>query len=688
MSPDSDIDGLSSGDEDRAQASVARRLDSWKEIAAYLNRDVRTVQRWEKDEGLPVQRLLHGKQGSVYAQSAELDAWWESRQLRLEHDAARVPEPAQLWWRRRPFAAAAAAAAATAVVLSSAVFLLSVLNVPAPASERAAQVVRFEVGPPMHSDRSGLVSPPALSPDGRFLVFAAPGAGDVWRLWLRPLDAAAARELPGTERAHFPFWSPDSQSIGFFADGRLLVMPVAGGPPRSVCDAPQGYGGSWNRHGQIVFAPDELGALYVVPASGGAPRPVTSPVDPASDRHATPFFLPDDDHFLYKVGSWRAPAPEYVGVYVASLSGIAAPQRLLPDDTNAAYSPSGHLLFVRRRALLAQSFDPARLELTGEPLTVADPVGLSLMRFGLFSASPNGHLVYRPSSSASQLGWLDRAGRFELVSEEPELIRDLRLSPDGQHAVAVIDAAAQGSDLWRIDLTSRRRIRLTFNGGNWFPVWSPDVRQVLFSNYETGGPQLRVVPATGGDSYALSPRPQQSQVANDWSRDGRYVLYHRGDYDPPDTLGEWGLSLLDRQTGNDRYVVAGASAGALSPDGRWVAYRDEAGAKQIWVQAVSGSPRWQVSVEPGQRPAWRENGLAIAYLLGDSRVAVTSFSPTAGVSVGGEDVLFDHPGLGVVAIASDFSRALVTLDPSGRQPLTVVLNWTAELGRRSFGNGR
>ncbi|MGH9363953.1 MAG: protein kinase domain-containing protein, partial [Thermoanaerobaculia bacterium] len=188
----------------------------------------------------------------------------------------------------------------------------------------------------------------AISPDGTRVVFVARDSSGRNLLWIRPLDSLAVQPLPGTENPSFPFWSPDSRFIGFFADGKLKKIDASGGPPQTLCDAPVNRGGTWNREGVILFAPVSDGPIYRVSASGGLPTPVTR-LDPSRGEtsHRWPFFLPDGQHFLYLVASFGGPK-EKTGIYVGSLDSKEE-KFLLPANSSVAYAPPGYLLFFRER---------------------------------------------------------------------------------------------------------------------------------------------------------------------------------------------------------------------------------------------------------------------------------------------------------------------------------------------------
>src|SRR5712692_4264261 len=278
-------------------------------------------------------------------------------------------------------------AALLALALIAALPLVFLYLRNAPASR--PNVVRSMIPPPENAHLL-YFNEMAVSPDGLRLAFVAIGANGVTSLWLRPLAALSAQPLAGTEGASLPFWSPDSRFIGFFADGKLKKIDAAGGPPQTLCDAPSGRGGTWNRDGVIVFAPDIFSALYRVSAAGGAPAPL--PLDKSRKEKVQhfPCFLPDGRHFIYRAGMTTAYArDEGNGIYAGSLDSSEY-KLILRADTYAVYA-SGHLLFWRDGALMAQPFDAQSLQLSGEAVPVAEQVQMSLTEVrAVFSASENG----------------------------------------------------------------------------------------------------------------------------------------------------------------------------------------------------------------------------------------------------------------------------------------------------------
>ena len=310
-----------------------------------------------------------------------------------------------------------------------------------------------------------------MSPDGRYFAFTATSTsnGGDSLLWLRSQDDVVPHALPDTEGAAFPFWSPTSDAIGFFAGGKLWTVRVDGGSPRVVCDAPEGRGGAWNRQGRIVFAPGREGPLFQVAADGGNPVAVTTVDRPNQRGHVWPEFLPDGNRFLYLADS---NTPENHFLAVGSLDGAIGKQ-LFPLASNVAYTRDGLLIFARDRQLLAQPFDDDRLVLSGDPITLVDKVQQpgSFDHKADFAVSENGVLVYRTRQSpANRLVWHDRVHPRSALIDAPAEYYEPALSPDERRlAVALFDpnpskrfgygTANVRADIWMVDRDTGARSR-------------------------------------------------------------------------------------------------------------------------------------------------------------------------------------------------------------------------------------
>lgn len=333
---------------------------------------------------------------------------------------------------------------------------------------------------------SDVAGPPAISPDGRALVYEAMDESGARRLWLRRMDTNDARPLSGTENPTFPFWSPDSRSVAFYSGGKLKRLEVSGGLPIAICSTGVGRGGTWSGDGTILFSPEYRAGLLRVPASGGEPAPVTRLDEATHSSHRWPQFLPDGSHFLYLAISHDPTKSENDAIYWASLDGREN-RMLMRSGANAIYA-SGRLVYLRDTNLVAQPFDPARGEFRGEPVTVTSDVEYDQSTWrATFTVSETGILVYHPGGgiAGSTLRWMDPTGKQTGIVGEPDLYRDLRISPDGKRLAV---ARGDPSDIWIYDLIHDVGTRFTFDQGasEFLSTWSPDGRRIAFSSDRSG----------------------------------------------------------------------------------------------------------------------------------------------------------------------------------------------------------
>jgi len=555
-----------------------------------------------------------------------------------------------------------------------------------------AQSLRYQISPPGSVEAQY----PTLSPDGHNLAFVTGSSGPSGQLWVRAMDGLDARPLAGTEGASYPFWSPDGAYLGFFAGGKLKKIAIAGGPPQILCDANSGRGGTWNRDGVILFSPGPADAIFRVPAAGGTPFPaikLTGNGDTPGDRY--PVFLPDGAHFLYNTGSDK---PDTGGVFVGSLDG-AGPVRLLPDISNALYSPpaapgaAAHLLFRRDVTLMAQPFDATRLKTTGDMFPIAEPVPISgNAGFGAFSVSENGTLVYRSDIAGSEreLVWMDRAGKRIGAIGKPGAFFGLVISPD-ERTVAVSIRNGRQRDIWLEDLGRGVLSRFTFRSGiNRNPIWSPDSSRVIFalqsfSAYSMGFYQK---PAGGNGQEELLLHPGLNGIPDDWSPDGKWVVYEQASQKLATDL--WLLSLSgDRKLVPYLQTPFDEMAARFSPDGRWMAYQsNESGRFQVYVQTVPSGAKYQISTSGGTFPRWRRDGKELFYISDDQKLMAVPVKLGETVQAGIPQPLFPIPpfpgiqfGASFYAPLGDGQRFLVNAPVGGEAavapPFTVVTNWQA-----------
>jgi len=540
-----------------------------------------------------------------------------------------------------------------------------------------------------------------LSPDGSRLAFVAKDSSGKNLLWIRPLDSLSVQPLSGTENPSFPFWSPDSRFIGFFADGKLKRIAASGGPPQTLCDAPRSRGGTWNREGVILFAPIGSGPLYRVSASGGLATPVTR-FDPSrgEDTHRWPFFLPDGRHFLYLVASFGSNRQkENMGIYVGSLDSKEE-KLLLRANSNVAYAPSfakaseGYLLFLRERTLLAQPFDAKDLRITGDPFPVAEQIQTFPQIYSaLFSISENGVLLYRAGSASglARLAWFDRSGKAIGSLGAPGDQANPRIAPDGKRvALDIIDPQTGNMDIWIHESSGGTATRFTFDASeDTNPVWAPDGGRIVFGSFRKA--QFRDLyqkDSSGAGSEEVLFQSVNSKFPMDWSPDGRFILYR--DFDPKTNLGLWVLPVAGERKPIP-FVKTASDMGQFSPDGRWVAYSsNESGKWEVFVVPFPGpGGKWQASTAGGSEPRWRRDGKELFYVAPDGKLMVVEVKEGPSFEAGVARPLFQTRGREHVSgtdlfsydVSADGQRFLVNTDvgEATSSPLTVVLNWTAEL---------
>jgi eukaryotic-like serine/threonine-protein kinase len=552
----------------------------------------------------------------------------------------------------------------------------------------------------------------AISPNGEQLVFLASSAGSNTQLWLRALDAAEARPLADTDGASYPFWSPDSRAIAFFADGKLKRIDLTGGPSRVLATAPVGRGGSWSQDGVIVFTPGPRAPLYRVSSDGGEAVALTRLDPPRLTSHRAPYFLPDGRHFLF-----QGLGDSELGVFLGSLDQ-PEPRRVLNAARGAIYA-AGHVLFVRDAALFAQRFDAGKLQLAGEPFQVASQVA-SQNGFAVSSAG-NGTVVYRRESRPEirQLIWFDRSGQMSGHIGDPDKTSLLNpeLSPDGKRVAvertvgAIGPVGAPATEVWIMETVAGVPTRLTF-GDYRFPIWSPDGSRLAFASVRTGLWRLYQKLATGLGEEDLVPGQIDTATGlmpTEWSPDGRIVLFEspgqpqvgRSSEDLPQRIGDFEIWALPLNESSKPFRAVSSRgdqrSGQFSPDGRWIAYQsDEDGKQEIYVQRFPGpGGKVQISTAGGTQPRWRADGHELFYIGLDGRLMATPISFVEGgaaIKAGPSLPLFsthlvaEATVTGITVnrqqydVSPDGQRFLmnVPIEPEAASPLTVILNWRAE----------
>ncbi len=566
----------------------------------------------------------------------------------------------------------------------------------------AVPAIRFNISPPEKASFAPLGGYLSLSPDGRTLAFAtATSTSKPRTLWLRPLDSVVAQPLQGTEDATWPFWSPDSRNIGFYANGKLKTVAASGGPVQTLCDA-NGAGGSWSPGGLIVFA--NRGSLYSVAEAGGTPTLLAAP---DSARHETeydmPQFLPDGRHFIFHIPppfQGNVTVQEGGSIGVGSLDSKET-KRLIDANSSALYARPGYLFYLRGRTLMARGFDAESLKFTGQAVPFAEdvvPQGFRTAVAGLFAGAPfsvsqSGVLAYQAGAGnwqwQDEMVWFDRKGVKLGTVGQPAFYAAPALSADGTRlAVEVGDPRGNRGDIWVYDLKRGTSSRLTFSPGlNTNPLWSRDGSRLIFSSNRKGEIGVYEKRADGlGDTEEIFQSSQQGMYVDGLSSDGRYAAC----MSPFPRVSVWALPLSgDRKP--FAFVEGGfsASRGVFSPNGRYIAYSsNETGRFEVYVQTFPQHlGKWQISTSGGDEPMWRGDGKELFYLGPDDElVSVEVNTNSDQFQAGPPKPLFQAQFVNGAwrnhyAVSPDGQRFLI-LAPTGESkpaPITVVVNWPALL---------
>jgi Tol biopolymer transport system component len=578
-------------------------------------------------------------------------------------------------------------ALAAALLLAGAALgalLWGALSSPPLSPESTAPPARFVVPLPADTRFVATDFPTlAISPDGAWVAYTAT-RGDRTQLFLRPLNGHEATPVPGSANAVSPFFSPDSQWIAFFADGKLKKVPVGGGPPVNVCDATIGFGGTWGADGTILFAPAPGSPLSRVPSAGGTPVRHTQ-LDAARGEfsHRWPEFLPDGRTVLFTIGikgSWDD------AEIVAESIDTGSRQRLIEGGTHPRYLTSGHLLYVRNGAAWVVPFDAEQLRVGGPPVRVLDDVLVSFDGAGQISVSPRGTLVYIAGSAFEpprRLLTLDPSGATSPLAAEPRAYSGPRLSPEGRRIVVSIGGAVE--ELWLYDIGSGRLEQLTFESVNRAPIWTPDGKRITFSSNRAGALNLFLMDADGLTTPERLTTSDNLQLPGAWSPDGAVLAYV--EHHPQTGRDIWLLRHEHRNREGDRFTDSpfDETAPVFSPDGRWIAYvSNQSGRNEVWVRAVDArSQAVMISGEGGSEPVWSRNGRELYYRAG-GRLMGVGFTAGSPPRAGASRVVFEGPFEPGTADRANYdvgpgAQQFVLLGGSGQSAAPaefhVLLNW-------------
>jgi len=596
--------------------------------------------------------------------------------------------PGFLSWERLPWLLAG--------LLLLAVVVLAVGSFRSDRPSGSAESIRaaFTIQPPGRFSGNGQIS---ISPDGRQIaMLVTVDAANI--IWLRPTDSIEGRLVPGTEGAQgFPFWSPDSRSLGFQASGKLKRIDLVDGTVRELADLPsdvRGFDGTWNRDGTIVYFQGGSG-LYQIASSGGKPKPVPGYEQRNDGVDRWPRFLPDGRSFIFlNTSADQARSEVYVG-------SIDKPERkfLFEADSNAIYSPSpdgnsGYILFARGGSLLAQGFEPTSQQLIGEPFRVADRIRINFNSRAFFSVSGNGNLVFDPSTEnedARQVIWYDRAGKALEPIGQPGPIINIELSPDERFiAIARRPIGSTLNELVIFDTLRGTTSRLgTSPGETPQAIWSPDSKFVVWNDFSDGKFRLVKKLASGvGELEVLLESPVRV-FPSSWSPDGRAVLYNL-----LDNVDKRDICVLPLDGERKPYVFIKSPMEDrdpfFSPDGKYIVYTSgESGKDEIYVQPFPASAdKWLVSTNGGFSPRWSQKGNELVYVQPDGKVMSVSVKAGGTFEAGVPQVLFDvilarAPRGDDYIVSKDGQRLMfISRGTDGSlPPIHVILNWSVGLGK-------
>jgi eukaryotic-like serine/threonine-protein kinase len=585
------------------------------------------------------------------------------------------------------------------IILASAVCTLLVVGAlgfllrpqPAPAE-------RLEFSIPFEEEMSHM----ALSADGRMLAFVSPDpVSGANKVSVQHVGSPGVSVLPGTEGASYPFWSPDDAYVGFFADGKLKKVAVSGGAPQVLTAATSGRGGSWGRHGVIVFTPQASGWLWKINADGSNLTSLTEKIFDGAKlvSHRWPLFLPDGEHFLFTALTFSNTADNYRGIYLGSLTGEA--KMVAPSASSNPGYANGYLFYLDdKKSLRATLLDNAKGTVAGDSLVIADQVGFQpSIYWGAFSVAENGTIVYNPNVGAalSIFTWYDRAGKELGTAGDIAVLSNPTLSPDDTRlAMDIADAKANNVNVWLNDLKRGTNSRFTFDsaedvGG----VWSRDGSLIAYRSLQMSDTNVLVKQAQGlqpaKSIFSVKENAQVTDdlVPNSWSLDNKELLCTL-----QAAAGGSQLVLLSISGGTmTRFLTTKTSEtnGQISPDGKWVAYAsNESGDWEIYVTTYpTAAGKWQVSRGGGTEPRWRGDGKEIFYIGAGSTLTAVAVSSDGTFAAGNPTPLFRTQLRAQVSstdqfaydVTKDGQRFLVNryAKPARVAPLHIVLNATAGL---------
>ena len=541
----------------------------------------------------------------------------------------------------------------------------------------------------------------AISPDGTHLAYVAQ-EGQTQRVYLRAMDSLEARPVSGSDGATGginyaePFFSPDSQWIGFFAGGKLKKVSVGGGAAQTICDVLVSDGASWGSQGTIALAPGQVPFLEQVSDAGGSPQPLTS-MGKGELGHGWPDFLPGGKAVLFAVttGAGGSNGQNTAGPIAVQSLGTAEHRNLIQGGMYPHYASSGHLVYMQAGTLMAVPFDLQRLAVSGSGIPVVEGI-LQYAGNGdaQYSFSSTGSLVYVPGTAQSaqlKLIWVNRNGVEQPLAAPAHSYLQPRISPDGQRIATGI--GEQERQVWVYDLARGTLTRSTFQGSNnLVPFWTPDGKRFAFTSNKEGQRNLFWQLADGSGGLERLTTSESVQIPGSWSPDGQVLAF--SEVNATTGYDIWTLRLSDRKVQPFLQTQFNEAAPQFSPDGHWLAYTsDESGRKEIYVQPYPGpGGKWQISTEGGVEPLWNRNGRELFY-RSDKKMMAVEIATKPGFSAGTPKMLFEGQYVSLPTISTpnydvspDGQRFLMLKPVEQAQTaptqINVVLNWFEELKQK------
>ena len=465
----------------------------------------------------------------------------------------------------------------------------------------------------------------SLSPDGSVIAFVAQkGAGTRPQLYVRRLTQLQAAPLSGTEDADSPFFSPDGQSIGFFAGGKLKKISVMGGAANFVCDAPNGRGGAWSEDDTIVFLPNTVGSVMRVSSAGGTPEPLSALAESETTQR-WPQVLAGGKAVLFTSGGGGGGNDANLVVQALPTGTRTVVQR---GGYHGRYLPSGHLVYLHDSTLFAVPFDLDRRMVTGPPVPVLEGVASNEFSGGAqFAVSASGTLVYLPGQATSNsmpIQWMAREGKTTPLRSDPASWGNLLFAPDGRRLALQIVAGPP--DIWVYEWARESLTRLTSDPArDEKPVWTPDSRRIVYASAraDKSTANLYWQRADGtGDTQRLT-ESINNQLPASWHPSGKFLAFEEVNAAASSDLmilPMEGDELSGWKPGRPTVFLHStfqAHEPMFSPDGRWLAYSsNEAGRSEVYVRPFPGpGGKSLISTGGGSLPTWSRTKHELFYAL-------------------------------------------------------------------------